>query len=224
MKSDEPEILVLFRVPQLDDGFKLVGPSGKAVPLDYLWDCWRSGDSFPIWMLQYISGDTADGFGAFWASSFDTRVAMIELWRNEILEPAATLLNDLVADLNLLVQEKQSLHQDSDLQTLRQARIIGATTAGAANYRDLVAAKAAGIVLVEEAGEVTESHIISSLCSAREDSDSTKQLILNGDHKQLRLKVENYDLTTVSGRGYNLDCSLFERLILTGHTPSISAR
>jgi hypothetical protein len=234
LKSDEPDILVFFRVPQLEDGFTLVGPSGKAVPDDYLWDCWQRGDVFPTWMLQYIDGDTADGFGAFWASSFDARIAMIELWRKEILEPAATLLNDLVADLNSLVQEKQSLHQDSDLQILRQARIIGATTAGAAAYRDLLAEKAAGIVLVEEAGEVMESHILSSLSSSGEDSDSTKQLILIGDHKQLRPKVENFELSIVSGRGYNLDCSLFERLILTGHTsvalqvqhrmrPSISA-
>jgi hypothetical protein len=234
LESDEPEILVFFQVPQLEDGFKLVGPSGKAVLDDYLWDCWRRGDTFPTWMLQYVNGNTADGFEAFWASSFDTRVAMIELWRREILEPAATLLNDLVADLNSLVQEKQSLHQDSDLQILRQARIIGATTAGAAAYRDLLAAKAVGIVLVEEAGEVMESHILSSLSGTGEDSDSTKQLILIGDHKQLRPKIENYDLSTVSGRGYNLDCSLFERLILKGHTsvalqvqhrmrPSISA-
>jgi hypothetical protein len=72
----------------------LVGPSGKANPDYYLWECWRRGDTFPNWMLQYINGDTADEFGAVWASSSDTRVAMIKLWRRETLEPEATLLNE----------------------------------------------------------------------------------------------------------------------------------
>lgn len=63
-------------------------------------------------------------------------------------------------------------------------------------------------MLVEEAGEVLEAHILSSLNSG------TKNLILIGDHKQLRPKVESYELTTVSGGGYQLDCSLFERLVL----------
>jgi hypothetical protein len=41
----------------------------------------------------------------------------------------------------------------------------------------------AGIVLVEEAGELLEAHVLTSL------SPSTKHLILIGDHKQLRPKV-----------------------------------
>jgi superfamily I DNA and/or RNA helicase len=43
----------------------------------------------------------------------------------------------------------------------------------------------AGIVLVEEAGELLEAHVLTSL------SPSTKHLILIGDHKQLRPKVWN---------------------------------
>ncbi len=33
-----------------------------------------------------------------------------------------------------------------------------------------------------------------------------------GDHEQLRPKAEEYTLTVASGRGYDLDLSLFERL------------
>ncbi len=33
-----------------------------------------------------------------------------------------------------------------------------------------------------------------------------------GDHEQLRPKAEEYGLTVASGRGYDLDLSLFERL------------
>jgi hypothetical protein len=41
----------------------------------------------------------------------------------------------------------------------------------------------AGVVLVEEAGELLEAHVLTSLTSA------TQHLIMIGDHKQLRPKV-----------------------------------
>jgi superfamily I DNA and/or RNA helicase len=42
---------------------------------------------------------------------------------------------------------------------------------------------------------------------------STKHLILIGDHLHLRPKVETYALRTESGSGYDLDKSLFERML-----------
>jgi superfamily I DNA and/or RNA helicase len=48
-------------------------------------------------------------------------------------------------------------------------------------------------------------------------SSQTKQLTLIGDHKQLRPKVNNYELTVERGDGYDLNRSLFERLILAGY-------
>ena len=65
------------------------------------------------------------------------------------------------------------------------------------------------MVLVEEAGEILESHILTAL------APQTQQLVLIGDHKQLRPKV-NYDLSVEKGDGYDLNRSLFERLILRG--------
>ena len=61
---------------------------------------------------------------------------------------------------------------------------------------------------MEEAGEILEAHILTAL------TPSVKQLILIGDHRQLRPKVNNYALTVAKGDGYNLDVSLFERLVL----------
>ena len=43
----------------------------------------------------------------------------------------------------------------------------------------------------------------------------SQDLILIGDHLQLRPKLESYNLTKVSGSGFNFDVSLFERLILS---------
>ena len=41
-------------------------------------------------------------------------------------------------------------------------------------------------------------------------------LVQIGDHKQLRPKVECWALTVQKGDGYDLNVSLFERLVLSG--------
>ncbi len=66
-----------------------------------------------------------------------------------------------------------------------------------------------------------EAHILSTM------SPQTQQLILIGDHQQLRPKTQVYDLAVESGKGYNLDLSLFERLIRAGiphHVLSVQRR
>jgi superfamily I DNA and/or RNA helicase len=63
------------------------------------------------------------------------------------------------------------------------------------------------VIVCEEAGEVLESHILAAL------TPGTQQLILIGDHKQLLPKLSEYSLSIDSGSGYNLDVSLFERLV-----------
>ncbi len=45
-------------------------------------------------------------------------------------------------------------------------------------------------------------------------SQSTKRLVMIGDHKQLRPKCQHYPLTVESNRGFDLNRSLFERLAL----------
>ena len=62
------------------------------------------------------------------------------------------------------------------------------------------------VVVVEEAAEVLEGHVITTL------SQDCKHLILIGDHKQLRPNPTVYALA----RKYNLELSLFERMINNG--------
>jgi len=69
----------------------------------------------------------------------------------------------------------------------------------------------AGIVLLEEAGEILESHILIAI------SPETKHLILIGDHLQLRPKINSYNLSMEKGDGYDLNVSLFERLVYAGY-------
>ena len=61
-------------------------------------------------------------------------------------------------------------------------------------------------MIVEEAAQVLESHIVCSL------TPDCQQLIMIGDHQQLRPSVNVNELATK----YQLDVSLFERLIMGG--------
>ena len=52
-----------------------------------------------------------------------------------------------------------------DIEILRGAKIIGMTTTGAAKYQDVLQQVGPPIVVVEEAAEVLEAHIVTSLNS-----------------------------------------------------------
>ena len=60
---------------------------------------------------------------------------------------------------------------------LRNAEIVAMTTTGRAKYSHLLQNIRFPIVIVEEAAEVFEGHILSSL------HEDTQHLILIGDHK-----------------------------------------
>lgn len=108
---------------------------------------------------------------------------------------------------NECVAENKQIDDASQLRVLKSAQIVGFTTSGCAKYQTLLKSLQPHVVICEEAGEVLESHVLASLTSGSE------QLILIGDHLQLRPKVTEYSLSHDSGNGYDLDISLFERLV-----------
>ncbi|KAH3813291.1 hypothetical protein DPMN_141744 [Dreissena polymorpha] len=93
-----------------------------------------------------------------------------------------------------------------DREILRHSSVIGMTTTCAARYLSTLRDIKPPIVIVEEAAEVLEAHIITTL------SDGCKHLILIGDHKQLRPNPSVYKLAI----RYNLNISLFERMVNNG--------
>ena len=109
-------------------------------------------------------------------------------------------------DVRMYTQKCQKLQEVKQLQDghiLEKADVIGMTTTGAARYQHILHKIKPKIVIVEEAAEVLEAHIVSNL------SAGTQHLILIGDHKQLRPKPNEHILATK----YNLAISLFERLV-----------
>ncbi|KAG4074868.1 hypothetical protein HA402_009293 [Bradysia odoriphaga] len=100
-------------------------------------------------------------------------------------------------------KQLQEVFRYGDGQILKKVKIVGMTTTGAAKYNDLLRLARSRIVIVEEAAEVLESHIVTCLTQA------CQHLILIGDHQQLRPSTTVYELSTQ----YKLDISLFERMV-----------
>uniref|UniRef100_A0A8D8C1U8 NFX1-type zinc finger-containing protein 1 n=1 Tax=Culex pipiens TaxID=7175 RepID=A0A8D8C1U8_CULPI len=108
--------------------------------------------------------------------------------------------------LNLLQQTSRRIHelnQLSNYEFVKNIRVIGMTTTFAARNHTLLQLLRTPIVLIEEAAEVLESHLVATLTPA------TEHCILIGDHFQLRPTTSVYALS----RQYQLDISLFERMI-----------
>ncbi|KAG8908575.1 hypothetical protein FRC01_007332 [Tulasnella sp. 417] len=80
---------------------------------------------------------------------------------------------------------------------------------GAARLTELLRSVAPRVLLVEEAGQVLEAHVLASL------TPSIQHMILIGDPLQLRPSIENYQLSADNpgiGQVYQFDRSLMERL------------
>ncbi|CRK95627.1 CLUMA_CG009085, isoform A [Clunio marinus] len=97
----------------------------------------------------------------------------------------------------------EEIHQMNLFSCLNGKRIIGMTTTFAARNTAINKMLKPGIIIIEEASEVLESHVLVSLTS------ETKQLIMIGDHQQLRPLTNSFELARI----YNFNVSLFERLI-----------
>ncbi|XP_025196987.1 NFX1-type zinc finger-containing protein 1-like isoform X1 [Melanaphis sacchari] len=89
---------------------------------------------------------------------------------------------------------------------LKNSYVVGLTTTGAAMRHSLLLDLKPPIVIVEEAAEVLESHIVASL------TEYCQHLILIGDHQQLRPRNASFTLA----KRFNFDISLFERMVKSG--------
>ena len=93
---------------------------------------------------------------------------------------------------------------EKDETILRKQKVIGMTTTGFSKYRGLISALQPRVVLIEEAAETLEAPVISTCIP------SLQQLILVGDHQQLR---PHCNVAAHEGKPYCLNISLFERMV-----------
>nr|XP_054748302.1 NFX1-type zinc finger-containing protein 1-like [Lytechinus pictus] len=138
-----------------------------------------------------------------WTMHPNDRWALYHVWMKSYLEMLNGKLPSYELKFKQLCGQLDEAKDVEKYHVLREATIIGMTTTGAANHQQVLQRVRPKIVVVEEAAEVLEAHIVTAL------NASCQQLILIGDHQQLRPKPNVYLLA----KKYHLDVSLFERLI-----------
>ncbi|KAJ8272642.1 hypothetical protein GJAV_G00091700 [Gymnothorax javanicus] len=141
-----------------------------------------------------------------WVLPFQERWHLYRLWLSKHQRQIRKQIILYEMAYQRTVNRLDELRQQEDQTVLRNASVIGMTTTCAARYRRVLQDIQPRIVIVEEAAEVLEAHIITVLTS------TCQHLILIGDHQQLRPSTTVYELA----RNFNLEVSLFERLIRMG--------
>ncbi|KAK1042859.1 hypothetical protein LTR74_018487 [Friedmanniomyces endolithicus] len=126
-------------------------------------------------------------------------------------EVAVPFRKDLLVRLEAYDEAKtrnNRIRNELDIRVLSDAHVIEFTTSGLARHFHLLRKLNAKALLVEEAGEVLEAHLLTAMLSSLEHA------ILIGDHQQLRPKVQDHELSCDSSQALaRLDISLFERLV-----------
>ena len=135
---------------------------------------------------------------------YDERKKLYKLWHQIYTDSKIARLEAFIRTYNTLSARLKELTQEETYHMIRNKQVIGMTTTGAAKYSELLKLINPKIMVVEEAAEVLECHVVTALTA------NTDHLILIGDHMQLRAKVNAYDLVKYK----NFDVSLFERMIM----------
>ncbi|KAI5468107.1 P-loop containing nucleoside triphosphate hydrolase protein [Mariannaea sp. PMI_226] len=204
--ADDNTFWQAFQVPQSHDGYQVVGPNNRILLPDELFSDWLKGRiNHAYGNLITLQGPSAVNV---WRLSNRVRAMLFEKWSRAVREEQMSDFVKLSERADELQKDIDSIYAEKDRRILRNRRIIACTTTAAAMYQSTISAANPDIVLVEEAGEILEAHVFAAL------GPSAKQLILIGDHKQLRPKVNSYKLSKEKGEGYDLNVSLFERLVL----------
>ena len=151
-----------------------------------------------------MSSDEAMTIENIWLLSPSDRLRLYLSWVESYRERYQAEINRNEQEYQQLCQQFEGVRFEEEEEVMRRATVVGMTTSGAARYHSVLQRIAPKIVVIEEAAEVMEAHIITSL------SANTKHTILIGDHKQLRPKATVYELA----QKYNLEISLFERMVM----------
>jgi len=132
-----------------------------------------------------------------------------EIYRRWLLDShhlSRDFLPELARLLERNAEQRDALERDRQRAFLQEMQVVGMTTTAVSKYQQLLKELRPEIVMVEEAAEVLESHILTAL------HPQTQHVILIGDHQQLRPSTAVYRLS----KNFHLDVSLFERLIHNG--------
>ncbi|KAJ5823469.1 hypothetical protein N7447_005809 [Penicillium robsamsonii] len=206
LEFEEPEYFAALTVPEDKNGMTMVTKRGKTIKRDYLYERWVRNES-PGVCSDLLPAHCRD----IWALDQKIREEKAISWKRALISEQAESLSINITLFDKCQSQLSATLGEKNREILKSKRIIGCTTTAAAMYSENIRHASPGIVLLEEAGEILESHVLTAM------TPDTKHLILIGDHQQLRPKINSYSLSTEKGDGYDLNVSLFERLIHAGY-------
>ena len=207
--SEDSMFYNAFLLPFEAAGMTRVGRKGKQMDEFYLLDRWARGFN-----AGNFQDEATVNLPSVWQMEHQEREAALRRWKTDIMKERISRLHSCGVQFNEALIDINALFSEKDRHLIQQKRIIACTTTAAAKYVSRIQSASPGVLLVEEAGEILESHILTAI------GPETEQMILIGDHKQLRPKA-HYDLSVEKRDGYDLNRSLFERLILKGYPHQI---
>ena len=177
LKFEHSNFFQAFCMPlETEDGMALVGQNGKAIEETYLFSRWIRGLGAGV-----LSGNPhVQASARIWGMDHSARQQLLVEWRRELVIQATESICEAGMEYNELRDAIGREFGGSTVAVLQQKRIIACTTTGAAIYAEAIKALGPKSLLVEEAGEILESHVLTAL------SHNVDQIILIGDHKYVR--------------------------------------
>ncbi|PLB48657.1 putative AAA family ATPase [Aspergillus steynii IBT 23096] len=189
LEFEQPDFFRAFCPPRTERGMVTVGRDGKRITHKTLYQRWLSGRSHELKSAELLDDESV----AVWRMDPSTRQNHVNEWIQTLLEEQVANLRNEMVRLDDYQSQLEDLWDEKTRSILQSKRIIGCITTAAAMNTAAIKLASPGIVLLEEAGEILESHILTAL------GPETKQLILIGDHQQLRPKINNYGLSVEMG-------------------------
>ncbi|CAL1276814.1 unnamed protein product [Larinioides sclopetarius] len=192
--EDEDEEIEI--VPVSADGWRVQG--GRKKIKKYIRHFLKTSEA--------MSGNEEVRVKNVWMLPMEHRWRLYKLWLERFIKKKEGEGLRMQEMLRNEYNELCEMRTQEDIYVCKQALVVGMTTTGAAKYRHIVQNINPRIIIVEEAAEILESHIVTSL------TRDTQHVILIGDHQQLRPNPTVHLLATK----YNLNVSLFERMVQNG--------
>jgi len=175
LEFHDPKFFEALKVVSLEDpdGMKRVDHRGHEIRPFYLMARWQRNLDAGVFVDNITDPELQD----VWKLPKAIREELWKSWEECILQADVEHFCELACDYNRIQEELGVALNRAMLPLLRTKRLLGCTTTAAAKYCEDIQAFNPGVLLVEEAGEILESHILTAM------GPETSQVILIGDHK-----------------------------------------
>ena len=175
LEFEDSEYFAAFEIPRDRNGRKVTGPNGQPTYDSYLVNRWIRGQDAGF--LRNRPGIL--GASSIWLMSWKERQEKLKTWEDALFKDQVSQVYEIGKAFNNCLTSIDRVYGRKTEAILSKKRIIGCTTTGAAKHGERIRAASPTVVLVEEAGEILESHILTAM------GPNMDQLILIGDHKSV---------------------------------------